>query len=224
MNPTAIHDTLSSDRDSLNRNGVAAAMLHAAYRAANPVTSVRAWNVMAITPAEGNQELTIDPLLAAERMQDAEAVPLYIVPYIRLTAAFVREASFRGDGYMSFSDDHTLKVHKWYATRPRSPTQTGDNLGLSVDPTHAYTQNGHTLPRHSGERFHALGMVAALQHFTKLEGLVSYADASHFASLKSCVRMRCATVRRVAFFRLGKSHLRDRTPGCARYGVVITAC
>jgi hypothetical protein len=157
-------------------------------------------------------------------MQDAEAVRLYIVPYIGLTAAFVREASFRGDGHMSFSDDHTLKVHKWYATRPVSPTETRGNLSLSADPTHAYMQNGHTLPRHSGERFHALGMVAALQHFAKLEGLVSYADASHFASLKSCVRMRCATVRRVVFFRLGKSHLRDRTPGCARYGVVITAC
>jgi hypothetical protein len=222
MHPTAKHHPLSSDRDSLSSNGVTTTMLHTAHRAANRV-SVRGWNVVAITPTEVNQELATHPLLATGRMLDAEAMRLYIGPYIGLTAAFVREASSRGEGCMRFSDDDTLRAHEWYATRPVWPTETDDNRSLSVDPTHVHMQNGSTLPRHRGERLHALGMVAALQQFAKLEGLVSYVDATNFASLKSCVRMGHATVGRVAFFRLGKSHLRHRTPGCARYGVVITA-
>jgi hypothetical protein len=207
-------------RDSLNDHGMSATLYHAAYRAANQFTRLAVWNGLSITPDRVESRFRTDPKRTHGRMLEAAAMRAYAKGEANgLSERFLDEAVAKGDRCFAFFEGDVLTSYGWYSTQPTRLTEISDSLVLSFDPKYVYMYNGFTLPKHRGQRLHALGMAAALEAYAKEghKGLVSYVDSTNFASLKSCYRMGYRTFGHVVLVKVGKQYLCRSTPGCKDY-------
>jgi hypothetical protein len=207
-------------RDSVNDHGVSATLYHAVYRAANQVTRLAVWNGLVLTPDRVDSRFGTDPKRAHARMLDAAAMREYAKDEVNcLSERFLDEAVAKGDRCFAFFDGDVLTSYGWYSKKPTRLTEVSDSLVLSFDPKYVYMYNGFTLPKHRGQRLHALGMAAALEEYAKEghKGLICYVDSANFASLKSCYRMGYRTFGHVVLVKVGTRYFSRSTPGCKEY-------
>jgi GNAT superfamily N-acetyltransferase len=213
-------------RETVTHHGIAPALFHAAYRAANHLTEVVVLDAVAITPSMLAEKFRGDPSRPPGRMVDAKAMEPYASdPANALALDFLDDAEKRGDRCYAIFDGDTLASYGWYATKPTRLSEfPGDGI-LYFDPKYAYMHNGFTRPEYRGKRLHAVGMAAALEECAKsgLDGLVSYVASSNFASLKSCERMGYERFGRLFMAKVGSQRMWHCSASCARYGFHVAS-
>jgi hypothetical protein len=101
---------------------------------------------------------------------------------------FLDSAIAKGDECYGVVVGEVLASYGWYS---RQPTETSDDLMVSVNSDYVYMYKGFTHPRYRGQRLHAIGMSLALREYLNLgyKGLVSYVESNNFSSLKSVYRL-----------------------------------
>lgn len=215
-------------REAVTQHGVGATLYHAAFRAANRVAQVAAWNAIVVTPDTLNHAF-LGRTIPSQRYQGRLLDAVEMRPYTtasplgsdcELTQAFLDEAIEAGDRCYAFFEGDSLVNYSWYTGRPKRLTEISEAHELRFDPTWIYTYNGFTHASHRGNRLHALGMSAALEQLTKSghRGFVSYVDSANLASLKSCARMGYAVFGHVALLKMGRGYVFASSPGCKKYG------
>jgi hypothetical protein len=213
-------------RDSVLYHGLGPTLYHAAYRAANHLTGVAAWNALVITPDMIDKKLLPRSDRVHGRMVESTAMRPYVADAENLlTDRFVDEASARGDQCYVLFDGDTLASYGWYSTRPTRLTEIAGAPVLHFDPSYAYMYNTFTRPEYRGRRLHGVGMAAALEECTRagLSGLVAYVVSSNFASLKSCQRLGFQTFGHLIMLEVGAHQVWRVTPGCKKYGFRVEA-
>jgi len=213
-------------RDSLKRYGTVPTLCHAAYRAANRVTPVAVLRALEVTLDRLSPELAdlADLDHGPGQMLPAEAMQPFVAdPVARLSRQFIDEAAARGDRCYAIFDGDVLAAFGWYASRPTRLLEIDDGLSLRFDPSYTYMYWGYTRPSHRGKRLHAVGMASALALVARegRRGLLSYVDATNYASLRSCERMGFTGFGTVVLAKAGRRYLCLASPGCKAHGFEI---
>jgi hypothetical protein len=214
---------LSYYRDSLKRYGVLPTFAHAAFRIANRVSHIVVLRAIVVTPHRLPPKLT-ELGQGPGRMLSAEAMrPFVADPLARLSHPFIDAAMARGDRCYAIFDGDVLAAYGWYATRPTRLFEIDDGLSLRFDPSYTYMYWGYTRPSHRGQRMHAVGMASALALVTRegQKGLLSYVDATNYASLRSCERTGFAAFGTVALAKAGDRYFCRASSGCKPYGFEV---
>jgi L-amino acid N-acyltransferase YncA len=215
-------------RESVTQHGVGATLYHAAFRAANLVAPVAAWDAIVLTPDKLDRAF-LGRTILAKRYEGRMVGAAEMRPYATdsalgagcgLTPTFLDEAVETGDRCYAFFEGDSLVNYSWYTDRSKRLTEVSSVHELRFDPAYTYTYNGFTHPSHRGNRLHALGMSAALEQLTKKghRGFVSYVDSANLASLKSCARMGYEVFGHVALLKVGHGYVFASSHGCKKYG------
>jgi ribosomal protein S18 acetylase RimI-like enzyme len=214
-------------RDSIQQHGVGATLFYGAYRAANKVTKVALLNGLVLTLESISGIFLEDPRRKQVRELSPEQMRKYVGKAESSTLAEegIELAKARKDRCFAMFDGDVLTSYGWYSTKPTELIELGHGIVLHFDSSYAYMYNGFTHPKYRGQRLHAIGMAAACAQFAKegQKGLVSYVEASNFASLKSCFRMGYESFGHVAVLKVGGRYLSQETPGCKKFGFRVEA-
>jgi hypothetical protein len=208
---------LEHTKDCYQRYGLGAAFQDLAYRAAKRGTELRVLHGLVLTMDSVAQ----DNLVATTTqrwgfVERDELVRCFSSARKDLDTAFLSQALDKGDRCFGAFEGDTLVSYGWYSTQP---TAVDDRLELSFDSAYAYMYKGFTVPSHRGQRLHGIGMAKALEAYARegKKGLVSYVEATNFASLKSCERLGYREFGKVACMRVGGRTVIRATRGCAAY-------
>jgi hypothetical protein len=151
--------------------------------------------------------------LTEEMLRDFAEQPDY-----ELTHVFLNEALAKGDECYGFLDGKVLAAYGWYSNK--STETDWPHLAVQFNQQHIYMYKGFTHPRHRGKRLHAVGMTRALEAYLArgYKGLVSYVEATNFASLKSCYRMGYEDFGKVYAARIFNTYFLHANSSCRPYG------
>jgi ribosomal protein S18 acetylase RimI-like enzyme len=141
-------------------------------------------------------------------------------PRYDLTPQFLDDALAKGDRCYGIIDGDRLASFGWYSAMP---TKISNDLWFCFDQRYVYMYKGFTDPSYRGQRLHARGMTLALGRFRDrgAKGLVSYVDATNFASLRSCYRMGYSDVGKIYCLRAADHYWIHADAGCRRVGVAL---
>ncbi len=207
---------VSDIRRSLETFGPVSTASDLALRAINRIVFFKILKGVVIEKVDP-RFLAYDERYRFARLDERALRAFAVTPEYELSETFLREAFARGDECYGFLDGAILAAYGWYARGPTPLEKPG--LVLRFSERYVYMYKGFTHPAHRGRRLHAIGMTRALAacQARGYLGIVSYVEATNFASLRSVYRMGYADFGAIALLGLGGRFLMHASAGCQPY-------